>query len=118
MKRITLLTPIVVSLIGCATYIDAVNGGVRDTFTSSKSPVDLAVCIDRNIVGFGLGAHHSKIRNTGVEPIEVIVLNGVDHYAVAQIKVTGQGSAASIYLAGVANSTPVAAVDSLTRGCA
>lgn len=102
---------------GCANYPGTIDGGPRSEFKSAKTPTDLAVCIDRNGDNFSWGSARSKIIDIRSDPIEVVVINGSSHYAVVKVSAAAHGSIATLYLGGVANMTPEASVDFLTKGC-
>ncbi|MCX7208169.1 MAG: hypothetical protein NT086_19735 [Proteobacteria bacterium] len=112
------ITIIAVTLLNaCATHTDILKNGPYSAFTSKLSPLALAVCIDRNADSYALGSLRSKVVNTGKEPIEVVILNGPAHWAIAHIKTMGTGSSADFYLGGGATITPKSSIEAMTLGC-
>jgi hypothetical protein len=120
MNNLAIAAAIIVSVVlsACATRSDIVSAGVRDKFPSSLPALKLAACIDRNIdENSALGSLHSKVIDSGVQPIEVVVLNGATTYAVVQVTSVEGGSSASFYYGGVANMFPGEAFRTMTKGC-
>ncbi len=91
-------------LVGCATPGDIARQEVAGRFESSLSAKMLANCIDRNAENrLFAGAFRSKIRDTGVEPIEVVVMANAGYVsALVEIKSAGTGSTALFRFGGAA----------------
>lgn len=115
--RTVLVAIFATQLIGCATHSEVVADGVRGSFRSMRTPMDLAVCIDRNADSFAFGSLRSKVVNTGKEPLEVVILNGAAQWAIVHIRANSNGSAADFYLGGSALLTPQTSIEVVTKGC-
>jgi hypothetical protein len=87
------LTALVAS---CATPDQIAKQPVAGSFTSAMSAKKLAACVDHNAENrFFAGAFRSKVRDSGEEPIVVVVHANADYVStVVEIRSTQSGSVA------------------------
>jgi len=120
MKIKILMAFVIAALLGgCATRSEIVKMGARDRFVSSLKPLNLAMCIDRNVdENSALGSLRSKVIDPGTEPVEVVVMNGPTTHSVVQISTFEGGSVALFYYGGVASIAPPGYVyQMMSKGC-
>lgn len=103
-------------LAGRASPSEVLKDGVEAKFESSKSAPGLAICIDRNADDYARGSLRSKVVNSGIEPIEVLIRNGNFIYAVVQVTTTADGSAARFRFGGIAI-LPQTSMEAMTKSC-
>lgn len=91
-------------LSGCATPEQIAKQPVTGKFESSLSAKALANCIDNNAENmFYAGAFRSKVRDTGSEPIKVIVYSNAEYVAaVVEVTSANKGSIALFRFGGAA----------------
>ena len=93
---------VAVFLTACASPREVLENPVSATFMSTKSAALLASCIDKNTDGIALNSLRTNIKNTGLEPIEIVVTNGNFVHSIVQIKSDKGGSVADVRFGGVA----------------
>ena len=119
-------------LAGCASPSEVLKDGVEAKFKSEKVDVRvghkalsveirdgekcLAIYIDRNADDYARGSLRSKVVNSGIEPIEVLIRNGNFIYGVVQVTTTAEGSAARFRFGGIAI-LPQASLEAMTKSC-
>lgn len=101
-------------LAGRASPSEVLKDGVEAKFESAKPAPGLAICIDRNADDFARGSLRSKVVNSGIEPIEVLIRNGNFIYGVVQVTTTAEGSAARFRFGGIAI-LPQASLEAMTK---
>lgn len=105
-----------VLLAGCASPREIRETDVSATFSSTKSAAALTKCIDGNADGYALNSLRTEVKNTGQEPIEIVVWNGHFVHTVVQISSVKGGSTANFRFGGVALK-PDFVLKLMTAGC-
>ena len=122
-KKWMLYAIVAALLTGCSSTREVLENGKALTFKSTKTAALLASCIDRNTDSERL---HTSIKNTGLEPIEIIVRTGGGYvHSVVQVKSANVGSIASFHFGGVASIRfgrllgvpPEENLGDMTKGC-
>lgn len=103
---------------GCATHTDVLRDGPRQVFESTKAPMKLAVCIDRNADTYALGSLQSKIIDPTAQPIEIVIRNGAMIDSIVHVNARATGSSALFHFGGVASTFPESSLKAMTKGCA
>lgn len=119
--RYGLLASLVYLLAACAGPEEIAKQPVTARFESALSATKLASCIGANgeKLGWMAGIYRSKIRDTGDEPIVVIVEDGANSYAavaMANVVTRAQGSAAEFRFRGLGDPAGIA-FKRLVAGC-
>lgn len=105
-----------VLLAGCASPREIRETDVSATFSSAQSAALLTQCIDRNTDGYALNSLRTEIKNTGQEPIEIVVWNGHFVHTIVQISSAKGGSTATFRFGGAALK-PDYVLELMTTGC-
>lgn len=111
------------AVVGCATPEQIAKQEVAGKFESLLSAKKLANCIDRNAENrFFAGAFRSKVRDTGTEPLEVVVHANADYVsAVVEVRSTATGSLALFRFGGASELdekvTPGSVLKRYVAGC-